>query len=63
MVRVRIKTRRGGEYLVLARLAEVNDDGIRLFGGEASAAEAGGPESTRACPWASLVDVRPSKIG
>ena len=63
MVRARIKTRRGGEYLVLARLAEVNDDGIQLFGGEASAAEAGRPEITKAYSWASLVDVRPSKIG
>jgi hypothetical protein len=63
MVRVRIKTRRGGEYLVLARLAEVNDDGIQLFGGEASATEAGRLEITKAYPWASLVDVRPSKIG
>jgi D-aminopeptidase len=63
MVRVRIKTRRGGEYLVLARLAEVNDDGIQLFGGDASATEAGRLEITKAYPWASLVDVRPSKIG
>ena len=63
MVRARIKTRRGGEYLVLARLAEVNDDGIELFADEAFATEAGGPEITKAYPWASLVDVRPSKIG
>ena len=63
MVRARIKTRRGGEYLVLARLAAVNDDETQLFGGEAFATEAGGPEITKAYPWASLVDVRPSKIG
>ena len=63
MVRARIKTRRGGEYLVLARLAEVNDDGIKLFGDEASATEAGRREITRAYLWASLVYVLPLKIG
>jgi hypothetical protein len=57
MVRAKIKTRRGGEYLVLARLAEVNDDGIQLFGGEAFDTEAGRREITRVYPWTSLVDV------
>jgi hypothetical protein len=60
-VRARIKTRRGGEYLVLAELAEVDDEGIRLFSGQA-AAKAGRSEVTRAYPWASLVDVQPEEV-
>jgi hypothetical protein len=63
MVRARIKTRRGGEYVVFAELADINDEGIELCGGTAPGTEAGRPEVTRAYPWASLVDVRPAKIG
>jgi hypothetical protein len=58
-VRVRIKTRRGGEYLVFGELAAVNDEGIELFGGPAHGTKAGRPEITKAYPWASLVDVQP----
>ena len=63
MVRARIKTRRGGEYVIFAELADINDEGIELFGGTTPGTEAGRPEVTRAYPWASLVDVRPAKIG
>ena len=61
-VRARIKTRRRGEYLVLAELAEVDDERIRLFSGQACAAKAGTSEVTRAYPWASLVDVQPEEV-
>lgn len=62
-VRAGIETRRGGEYPVFAELADANDGGNQLFGGEALATGAGRPESTRVSPWASLVDVQPSKTG
>jgi len=62
-VRARIKTRRGGEYLVVDGLADVDDEGIHLFGGEAHGTKAGRSEITRAYPWASLVNAQPSKVG
>jgi hypothetical protein len=48
-VRARIKTRRGGgEYLVLAELADINDERIRLFNSKALATKAGNSEIARA---------------
>jgi hypothetical protein len=61
-VRAQIKTRRGGEYLVLAELSTINDEEVRLFSGKALATKAGSSEGTMPYPWASLVDVQPAKI-
>ncbi len=62
MVRARIKTRRGGEYLVLAELVHVDDEGIRLLSGQAHTTKAGRSQVGRAYPWASLVDVQPIEV-
>ena len=57
-----VEPRCEGEYLVLAELADVNDEESWLFSGNAFATKAGSSEGTKPYPWASLVDVPPAKI-
>jgi hypothetical protein len=55
-VRARIKTRRGGEYLVLGRLVEVNEEGIKVMAGSSSG-QAAGFQDARRYPWGRVVSV------
>ena len=55
-VRARVKSRRGGEYLVLGKLVEVNEEGIKIMAGSRSA-EDSGLRDARRYPWDRVVSV------
>jgi hypothetical protein len=61
--RARIKTCHGGEHLIFAELAGVNNERIQLFGSKAHGPKPGRSTITGAGSGASPLDVRPSKIG
>jgi hypothetical protein len=51
-VRARIKTNRGGEYLVLGWLADVDDAGVKIMAGSPSG-------EARSYPWECIAGVEP----
>lgn len=57
-VRARIKTRRGGEHLVLGDLVEVNEEGARITAGSRSV-EAASRGDVNLYPWDRVVSVEP----
>jgi hypothetical protein len=57
-VRVRIRTRRGGQYIVLDKLLEVDEEGIKIMAGAGSAEESG-LRDARHYPWDRVVSVDP----
>ena len=57
-VRAKIKTRRGGEYLVLGELVEVNEEGARITPGPRSV-EAASRGNANLYPWDRVVSVEP----
>jgi hypothetical protein len=57
-VRARIRTRRGGQYIVLGKLVEVDEEGIKIMAGSRSAEESG-LRNARRYPWDRVVSVEP----
>jgi hypothetical protein len=57
-VRARIRTRRGGQYIVLGKLVEVNEEGIKIMAGSRSAEESSLRDARR-YPWDRVVSVEP----
>ncbi len=57
-VRARIRTRRGGQYLVLGKLVEVDEEGIKIMASSRSAEESG-LQDARRYPWDCVVSVEP----
>ena len=55
-VRARIKTRRGGQYIVLGKLVEVDEEGLKIMAGSRSAEESGLRDARR-YPWDRVVSV------
>jgi hypothetical protein len=57
-VRARIRTRRGDQYLVLGKLVEVNEEGMRIMVGSRSG-EASGLQDASRYPWDCVGSVEP----
>jgi hypothetical protein len=57
-VRARIKTRRGGQYIVLGKLVEVNEEGIKIMTCSRLAEESD-LQDVRSYPWDRVVSVEP----
>jgi hypothetical protein len=57
-VRARIRTRRGGQYIVLGKLVEVNEEGIKIMAGSRLAEESG-LQDVHLYPWDRVVSVEP----
>jgi hypothetical protein len=55
-VKARIKTRRGGEYLAIGKLVDVNEERIRLLTG--SGGEPWSLEDASSYPWSSVAGVQ-----
>jgi hypothetical protein len=57
-VRARIRTRHRGQYIVLGKLVEVDEEGIKIMAGSRSAEESG-LRNARRYPWDRVVSVEP----
>lgn len=57
-VRARIRTRRGGQYIVLSKVVEVNEEGIKTMAGSRSAEESSLRDARR-YPCDRVVSVEP----
>jgi hypothetical protein len=57
-VRARIRTRRRDQYIVLGKVVEVDEEGIKIMAGSRSAEESG-HRNARRYPWDRVVSVEP----